>query len=493
MNGRTHTHTRTHTLNKEDRMSQQVKMKSSSSSSSASSHSSGPSVGAAGAAGANSVNIRVRFITKYDQYRISDAPFAVPNHLGRHGLSEVVNHLLGASEDSFQPFDFLIESQLLRTTVAKFLLTRKISSESIVVIEYMPALTLSEESEGVEVPAWVGSLNCSVPGKIFAGCFDGKVQILDRNTLAMIGCIEGHADPITSIEVISAGNDRAKNVLSSSESGYFPYDNESIQSIVCTGSKDQSIKCFAVGKDNASLTSHVASLIGHTASVESVRFDSANSVLLSGDWSGNLFGWDLRGLLAGGNNADGADETEQSTKKKQKGKSGKARAVLPPKELKHTFFIRAHAQSVSSIYCVPESKRAFTASWDHSIREWDLETQDSVVTMAGSKVCTSCDYSQNARLLLSSHPDGRVRLWDSRQPDSANACVNSFAYKSETSWISQVCTNSQSHYDTFAGYLCVLTSGVVESIFGVSFCRGGLHGCRSALGRAVICASIREV
>eukprot|EP01032_Pedospumella_encystans_P036460 gene36460-41260_t len=36
----------------------------------------------------SSVQVRVRFVTDYEQFRIVDSPFAVPNKLGRHGLSE---------------------------------------------------------------------------------------------------------------------------------------------------------------------------------------------------------------------------------------------------------------------------------------------------------------------------------------------------------------------------------------------------------------------
>ena len=41
--------------------------------------------------------VTVRFVTKdiYERYRIGDSPLAIPRKLGRHGLSEVINHLLG--------------------------------------------------------------------------------------------------------------------------------------------------------------------------------------------------------------------------------------------------------------------------------------------------------------------------------------------------------------------------------------------------------------
>ncbi len=58
---------------------------------------------------------------------------------------------------------------------------------------------------------------------------------------------------------------------------------------------------------------------------------------------------------------------------------------------------------------------AFTASWDHAVKVWDLERQDCVQTLNGSKVVTSLAASPSSgRLLAAGHPDGRVRLWDLR-------------------------------------------------------------------------------
>jgi ribosome biogenesis protein len=60
---------------------------------------------------------------------------------------------------------------------------------------------------------------------------------------------------------------------------------------------------------------------------------------------------------------------------------------------------------------------AFTASWDHAVKLWDLERQDCLQTLNGSKVVTSLAASPSAgRLLAAGHPDGRVRLWDLRAP-----------------------------------------------------------------------------
>ena len=394
------------------------------------------------------LQIRVRFVTTWDKFRISDAPFAVPSHLGRIGLSEVVNHLLNGEEP--QPFDFLVDSQLLRTTLAKFLTSRKLSAEGIILVEYMPALTLSDKSDSIEVPAWIGSLDTSANDVIYAGCYDGQIQILDSQTLSLSGSIAAHETPIRSLTSIS--NNIDNNSLFPATTPYFPFEAP-LQSLVFTGSRDQKLKCWAVGSvttPGINELSHalVANFNGHVNSVESLCVWNSpgnnQSMLLSGDWSGNVFGWNLQGLLSSHSSGDSSTEMSEipvsgGSKKKQKGKSGQPRPVLEPKTLKPTFTIRAHAQSVSGLLALSTAgNRMLSSSWDHSIKEWDIEQQDCVHTFAGSKVATSIDFSYHSQLIASSHPDGKIRLWDTRAPDLAAACIKVVGSSSNVQYVSQV-------------------------------------------------------
>jgi hypothetical protein len=73
----------------------------------------------------------VRFVSEVEAYAISDEPLELPSKLTRYGLSELVNHLL-ASTGSVEggkpiPFDFLLDGELLRTSLKKFMQLRGIS------------------------------------------------------------------------------------------------------------------------------------------------------------------------------------------------------------------------------------------------------------------------------------------------------------------------------------------------------------------------------
>ena len=58
--------------------------------------------------------VQVRFTTKLEaRFRVTEAPIQLPTRLTRHGLSEVINHLLNAEKPV--AFDFVTEDgSLLR-------------------------------------------------------------------------------------------------------------------------------------------------------------------------------------------------------------------------------------------------------------------------------------------------------------------------------------------------------------------------------------------
>ena len=137
---------------------------------------------------------------------MTDEPFSVPISFGRYALSEVVNHLLGL--DPAQPFDFLViyngNQRLLRTSLTKYMLATgnsKVcgylqhfppfllinhvspqSQEDIVEIEYMPAITLSNESMQAECDAWIGSIDANtIAETVVTGGYDGAIRVFDSS------------------------------------------------------------------------------------------------------------------------------------------------------------------------------------------------------------------------------------------------------------------------------------------------------------------------
>ena len=318
----------------------------------------------------------MRFVTKHDEFVVTDAPFAVPTKLGRSGLSEVINHLLELATS--QPFDFIIGSKLLRVSLKNFISKAKLSIENVITIEYMPAVTLSEEVQTSELPSWIGSLDSTLTGIIVAGCYDGSLQTINSSTLDHVECIACHEDPI-----------RAVKVLNSPSFSPLPGNSkQSINSVVATASKDQTVRLWSLG----STCTQLAICKGHVNSVESLDYCSQSKVLFTGDWSGNIFGWNLTGLGLFDDDADpsqdgGEGTAEGRSKKKRRNQDRSSSLVAEAFDVqvrKPVFTLRAHAQSISGIQVINSGNRVFSCSWDHSIKEWDMERQDCVGTIAGT-------------------------------------------------------------------------------------------------------------
>jgi ribosome biogenesis protein YTM1 len=360
-------------------------------------------------------NVRVRFETEHDAFRVTSTPFAVPSNLSRDGLSEVVKHLLGAADGS-QSFDFMIGDVSLRTKLSKFISHHKVDTERVLVVVYFPTVRLSSEIEKQDAPAWVGCIDTSCEGAVFGGCYDGSIQVTGKN-LGIIQSFSAHTQPVRAVKSLPRQlPDRP---------GF----------IVVTGSKDHTVKLHS-SQGTPGSVAHVSAICnGHLNSVESLAVSSTSCgsrVLLSGDWSGMLFGWDLSKVLEADMNESSIVNAPSSSNSSGDNRSSRKRQRVPvgsassaPLELKPTFSIKAHSQAITGIYASTGDNAskisAFTCSYDHSIKMWDLHRQDCSLTFAGPTAANSLDMSPATGLLASAHPDGRIRLWDSRAGGKAGS------------------------------------------------------------------------
>lgn len=365
-----------------------------------------------------STQVRVRFVTSHEEYRISDAPFVIPARLGRAGLSAVVNQLLALEEAV--GFDFQIGEHLLRSPLYKFILLHRLSTEDTITVHYFVASRTESAGQSEEQPAWISCINTSTSLSI-AGCYDGKLRIFDRTSLAVLQEVAAHEEPINAVAV---------------------WDNGEGNALIASASKDNTVGVWSTGGVQ------LARLVGHGSAVESVthwRSHAGTQTLLSADWAGSILAWEVTAAAA---NAD----TEEKKSKKRKTSSSTSSEAFTPSEVRPLFSIKAHASSVSALHASAAEGKGYSSSWDHSVKVWDLSRQDAVFTINTSKVVTDMDLRCNSHgggdagadswhAIATSHPDGRVRLWDERRKESSGSAVAVLG--SSAVWIAQV-SNSPS-------------------------------------------------
>jgi ribosome biogenesis protein YTM1 len=159
------------------------------------------------------VQITCRFVTRLpEKFRIAPTPLAVPGKLTRYGLSEVVNHLLAL--DPPKPFDFLVDGELVRTSLQKLLLRKAISAEKTLDVEYIPAVgPPSEESVGKHED-WVSAVDGGFAGAIATGCYDGTVKLWSNagSRLLTVAVPNATNNAVTSVALLPGDGDKIKLV-----------------------------------------------------------------------------------------------------------------------------------------------------------------------------------------------------------------------------------------------------------------------------------------
>lgn len=344
-----------------------------------------------------------------------EVPFAIPSNLARLGLSELVNHLVGATTP--RAYEFLINNKFLRTTLHKYLLSTGLSGESEIVLEYIEATPPPEKNNNTPHPDWISSVDASVgvaeamlpteskktkknkdakptetlqPVSFAAtGCYDNLLRVwaYPTNPSNKGGCVlaaqgNGHSGAIKDVRVIRP---LTKNT-----------DGEYIPSVLVSASQDRTVRLWNfTPNDVVSSASHASlkcqgvfhhhtgtvdvveslfspnrshSLVDPHARVGAVRF-------LSGGYDSTIALWDshndyeltpeesmaigkVRINSLGRNKARKIEESDVASATNSTSKQ--YRPV-------HTF--EYHKGPISAI-CWPHPNNIYSASYDHSIVHW---------------------------------------------------------------------------------------------------------------------------
>lgn len=359
----------------------------------------------------NVKTLQVRFVTQLEgPYKVPTTSIALPSNLTRLGLSSVVNSLLKSVDSDWEPepFDFLIDGELVRMSLDKFLLAKNISAERVLEIEYIKAVVPRKQEEPSVHDDWVSAIDGSNTGFILTGCYDGLGRVWKDSTMCTY-ILEGHAGPLTSICAINAkGSEGADNIH------------------VATASKDRTLRLWKFDAedtlDGPARTSAFKVLRGHGAAVQCVSSQPSGNMVCSGSWDNTINLWETSG-----SDADG--DTISIKKRRKKGESNESLT-----EGVAVSTIVGHTNCVSSVVW-PEDDTIYSASWDHSIRIWDVESGKATWNMFCGKVLNSIDVGgENSALIAAGASDATLRIWDPRRPGTL-APVYQFS-SDHTSWIS---------------------------------------------------------
>ncbi|KAM7268709.1 hypothetical protein ACFE04_010875 [Oxalis oulophora] len=358
--------------------------------------------------------IQVRFVTKLEApFKVPANSIAIPSNLTRLGLSSIVNTLLksGDSDWNTEPFDFLIDGELVRMSLQQFLLAKGISAERTVEIEYIRAVAPRKEEEPSVHDDWVSAVDGSSPGFILTGSYDGfgrydyPVMVWKGPGLCTL-VLEGHGGALSSVCIINAEAD-SQNVTAA------------------TGSKDRTLRLWKFNAensahDNPTKIRSFKILRGHKASVQCVAANTSGDMVCSGSWDSTINLWRTDDL-----DTEGGQVSVKKRKAKDQVESqleGEAASTLV-----------GHTQCVSSLVW-PQNDTIYSSSWDHSVREWDIETGKDTTSIFCGKPLNCIDVGgEGSSLIAAGGSDHILRIWDPRIPGSTSPV---YLFSSHGSWVS---------------------------------------------------------
>ncbi|GMN42112.1 hypothetical protein TIFTF001_011338 [Ficus carica] len=351
--------------------------------------------------------IQARFFTKLEPpFKVPATSIALPSNLTRLGLSTVVNNLLQAGNPDWnpEPFDFLIDGELVRMSLENFLLAKGISAERTLEIEYIRAVAPRTEEEPSLHDDWVSAVDGFNPGFILTGCYDNFGRVWKAAGVCT-HILEGHRGAITSVRIVN------------------PEGGENVT--VATASKDQTVRLWKFSAEehgkNPLKIRPFKILRGHRGTVQSVSADTSGDLVCSGGWDCRISLWQT--------NENNAEGDQVSVKKKRVND----RAEKSQLEGEAVSTLVGHTQCVSSVNW-PQRETIYSASMDHSIRRWDVETGKDLLDIYSGKALNCIDIGgESSTLIAGGGSDPVVRIWDPRKPGTSAPV---FQFSSHTSWIS---------------------------------------------------------
>ena len=305
--------------------------------------------------------------------------------------------------DPPRPFDFLINDEFLRVSLADYVSEHGVYSEEILPIEFVEAMAPPEPPTEYIHDDWISSLACNSAGLFLSGSYDNTARIWS-SAGEQLALMQGHEAPVTAVAwfpqaaAADGGGAAAAAATTTGEDG----------SLRCvTASEDETLRTWTVDAAGAATCDEICE--AHTHGVTSIAVQPTGAMFASGSADRSIHLWSAT------LKDDGASDIDVG------GGGGGKRRKTGADEPKTKAPLGQLAGSTAGVLAVvwPDRGRLFSAGSDHCVRIWDVETATNTNTLASSKVINALAYSAANNRVAAGCFDGQVRMFDPRSDASA--------------------------------------------------------------------------
>ena len=390
--------------------------------------------------------------------------------LRRYALSTLVNALLQSEKPI--PFEFLINGTFLRTTLDQYLTANGISAETTLTVEYvraiMPPVYLAsfqhdEWVSSVDVlsktsPAaiWAGNAGIKVPGqeRILSGCYDGLLRVWNMSSEVI--ATSPSADEGGAHSAILAAKFISPSQIASS-------------------GLDRTVRIWEYSEDadgfSASITPKLE-LHGHKMAVNSLAVHHPSSRILSASQDHSIRFWSTKKSEAPPAPENLLPSTSLKSSKRQK--TGSCPNTATRGSLTE---LKSHTGQVSDTIFAPNDHTvAYSSSWDHTVKTWDLLTSRCIDTRSTGAALFSLTALPSLNVLAAGSVARHITLID---PRASATTVSAMTLRGHSNAVVSLAVDPQNSYG--------LVSGSHDGTCRVWDVRSGTSGNEGKVGHSLYC------
>ncbi|KAI0649673.1 ribosome biogenesis protein YTM1 [Trametes meyenii] len=359
--------------------------------------------------------------TTQTAYPLPSQKFMIPASWKRYQLSQLVNKALSLPQPI--PFEFLVQGEILRGTLAEWCAEKGIGEEETLEVEYFESVMPPQRMSSLPHEDWVSSISCQLPGYFLTASYDGALRIFDHSQ-NLLQTIPAHSAPATAACIVPVSSAPAETFL------------------VASASHDLTARLTRVDLSDPAHphTAPIASLHLHTAPVSSVAVATSAAHVLTASWDGLIGVWDtsvpetdevpLEDIVSAG------DRKKRRRVAEEEG-AARGKRKVPVGVLK------SHTGRVSRVVFgrgagADAGRRAYSAGMDSTVRTWDVENGVCTSTItAANKPFLDLALTQTGTGALAASTDRTVAQYDMRaaSASSSAAAVASLAHPATPSCV----------------------------------------------------------